>query len=71
MPAFQKAWKDGALVEDVFGPNPFTLHGSVGRSGADNFRPDVAKVETLLGDAGYYKPLTNDGPSGWHNGNLD
>ena len=40
-------------------------------SGADNFRPDVAKVETLLGDAGYYKPLTNDGPNGWHNSNLD
>lgn len=71
MPAFQKAWKDGALVEDLFGPSPFTLHGSVGRSGADNFRPDVAKVETFLGDAGYYKPLTGDGPSGWHNANLD
>jgi hypothetical protein len=71
MPAFQKAWKDGALVEDMFGPSPFTLHGSIGRSGADNFRPDIAKVETFLGDAGYYKPLTGDGPSGWHNSNLD
>ncbi len=71
MPAFQKAWKDGALVEDLFGPSPFTLHGTVGRSGADNFRPDVAKVETFLGDAGYYQPLTSDGPSGWHNSNLD
>lgn len=71
MPAFQKAWKDGALVEDMFGPSPFTLHGSIGRSGADNFRPDIARVETFLGDAGYYKPLTSDGPSGWHNANLD
>jgi hypothetical protein len=67
MPAFQKAWKDGALVEDLRSP----VHGTVGRSGADNFRPDVAKVETFLGDVGYYKPLTGDGPSGWHNGNLD
>lgn len=71
IPAFQQAWKQGATFEDMFGPNPFTLHGSVGRSGADNHRPDVAKVETFLGDAGYYKPLTNDGPSGWHNANLD
>ncbi|CCG40688.1 hypothetical protein [Magnetospirillum molischianum] len=23
MPAFRKAWKDGALVEDLFGPSPF------------------------------------------------
>lgn len=71
IPAFQQAWKDGATFQDLFGPSPFTLHGSVGRSGADNHRPDVAKVETFLGDAGYYKPLTNDGPSGWHSTNLD
>ncbi|MBI2239385.1 MAG: peptidoglycan-binding protein [Magnetospirillum gryphiswaldense] len=71
IPAFQQAWKQGATFEDMFGPSPFTLHGSVGRTGADNHRPDVAKVETFLGDAGYYKPLTNDGPSGWHNANLD
>lgn len=71
MPAFQQAWKQGATFEDLFGPSPFTLHGSVGRSGADNHRPDVAKVETFLGDAGYYKPLTQDGPDGWHSTNLD
>lgn len=71
IPAFQSAWKDGALVEDLFGPKPFALHGSVGASGADNHRPDVAKVETLLGDAGYYKPMTDSGPNGWHNPNLD
>ena len=71
IPAFQTAWKDGALVEDLFGPQPFALHGSVGGSGADNHRSDVAKVETLLGDAGYYKPMTDSGPNGWHNPNLD
>lgn len=71
IPAFQTAWKEGALVEDLFGPKPFALHGSVGASGADNHRPDVAKVETLLGDAGYYKPMTDSGPNGWHNPNLD
>ncbi|MBX9634325.1 MAG: peptidoglycan-binding protein, partial [Magnetospirillum sp.] len=71
MPAFQKAWKDGATFDDLFGPTPFTLYGAVGRSGAENHRPDVAKVETFLGDAGYYKPLSNDGPSGWHSINLD
>jgi len=71
IPVFQQAWKRGATFDDLFGPSPFTLHGSVGRSGADNHRPDVAKVETFLGDAGYYKPLTNDGPSGWHSTNLD
>jgi peptidoglycan hydrolase-like protein with peptidoglycan-binding domain len=71
IPAFQKAWKEGATFDDLFGPQPFGLHGSIGRSGADNHRPDVAKVETFLGDAGYYKPLTKDGPSGWHSTNLD
>ncbi|WP_162136948.1 peptidoglycan-binding protein [Magnetospirillum molischianum] len=28
-------------------------------------------METFLSDAGYYKPLTGDGPSGSHNANLD
>lgn len=71
LPAFRSAWKDGALIEDMFGPEPFKLHGSVGSTGADNHRPDVAKVETLLGDAGYYRPMTSAGPDGWHNPALD
>lgn len=70
-PTFQEAWKDGATFEDMFGDKPFQLHGSVGGSGADNHRPDVAKVETFLGDAGFYKPMTSEGPTGWHNSNLD
>ncbi|MGE5504634.1 MAG: peptidoglycan-binding domain-containing protein [Actinomycetota bacterium] len=68
--AFQKAWRDGAGNDQLFGDDPFTLHGSVGRSGADNHRPDVAKTETFLGQAGYYRP-TADGPSGYHNTDLD
>lgn len=68
---FQSAWKDGALVEDLFGAESINLHGSVGARGAENHRSDVAKVETLLGDAGFYKPMTNLGPNGWHNPNLD
>ncbi len=63
--------KDDALIEDMFGSHPFALHGSVGASGADNHRPDVAKIENLLGDAGYYKPMTDSGPNGGHNPNLD
>lgn len=70
-PAFQKAWRDGATNDQMFGNEPFKLQGSVGGSGVDNHRPDVAKVESFLTDAGYYKPLTEDGPSGYHNGNLD
>ncbi|HLO75372.1 MAG TPA: peptidoglycan-binding domain-containing protein [Magnetospirillum sp.] len=70
-PAFQKAWRDGAPNDRMFGDEPFKLHGSVGGSGVDNHRPDVAKVESFLTDTGYYKPLTEDGPSGYHNGNLD
>jgi peptidoglycan hydrolase-like protein with peptidoglycan-binding domain len=70
-PAFQKAWRDGADNGQLFGDDPFKLQGSVGRSGADNHRPDVAKAETFLGQAGYYQPMTEDGPSGYHNTNLD
>lgn len=71
IPQFQKAWKDGALYDDLFGDRPFSLHGTIGRSGADNHRADVAKVETFLGDTGHYKPMTDNGPNGWHNPNLD
>lgn len=70
-PAFQKAWRDGATNDQMFGNEPFKLHGSVGGSGVDNHRPDVAKVESFLTDTGYYKPLTEDGPSGYHNAGLD
>jgi len=70
-PVFQKAWRDGATNDQMFGDEPFKLQGSVGGSGVDNHRPDVAKVESFLTDAGYYKPLTADGPSGYHNGDLD
>ncbi|NFV81949.1 peptidoglycan-binding protein [Magnetospirillum aberrantis] len=27
--------------------------------------------DSRLSPSGYYKPLTNDGPNGWHNSNLD
>lgn len=70
-PAFQRAWRDGADNDQLFGDDPFSLHGSVGRSGADNHRPDVAKAETFLNQAGYYQPMTEDGPGGYHNGGLD
>lgn len=70
-PAFQKAWRDGATNDQMFGNEPFKLQGSVGGSGVDNHRPDVAKVESFLTDTGYYKPLTEDGPSGYHNAELD
>lgn len=70
-PAFREAWKQGANLKDLFGTEPFKLHGSVGASGVDNHRPDVAKAEAFLHRAGYYKPLTEDGPSGYHNGELD
>lgn len=70
-PAFREAWKQGVNLKDLFGPEPFQLHGSVGASGVDNHRPDVAKAETFLHRAGHYKPLTQDGPSGYHNGDLD
>lgn len=51
IPAFQKAWKDGALVEDMFGPSPFTLHGSIGRSGWHNANLDQA-IRTFQKDKG-------------------
>lgn len=70
-PAFQQAWRQGAGIGDLFGEQAFKLHGSVGGSGTENHRPDVAQVETFLNRAGYYKPLTEDGPTGWHNSELD
>lgn len=52
-PAFQQAWQQGADLGELFGPSPFELHGIVAPSGGDNTRPDVAKVQTLLGKVGY------------------
>lgn len=69
-PAFQQAWKQGAGVGDLFGPEPFKLQGTVSPSGGDNTRADVAKVQTLLGKAGYLD-LGQDGPSGYANPNTD
>ncbi|MBF0324957.1 MAG: peptidoglycan-binding protein [Alphaproteobacteria bacterium] len=70
-PAFQAAWRQGTDATTLFGPKPFELKGSVGTSGADNFRPDVAKVETFLNRTGHYQPLTEDGPGGYHSDSLD
>ncbi|HLO74840.1 MAG TPA: peptidoglycan-binding domain-containing protein [Magnetospirillum sp.] len=69
-PAFQQAWKKGAGIGDLFGPEPFKLQGTVSPSGGDNTRADVAKVQTLLGKAGYLD-LGQDGPSGYANPNTD
>lgn len=69
-PAFQQAWKQGAGLGNLFGPAPFKLQGTVAPSGGDNTRPDVAKVQTLLGRAGYLD-LGQDGPSGYPNPNTD
>ena len=44
--------------------------GSVGAGSSANRRPDVAKVETFLGQTGHYKPL-KDGPSGYVSNSLD
>lgn len=68
---FQHAWKKGADLGEMFGREPFKLHSSVGGSGTDNHRSDVAKVETFLHRTGHYNPMTEDGPNGWHNPNLD
>lgn len=69
-PAFQQAWKQGAGIGDLFGPEPFKLQGTVSPSGGDNTRADVAKVQTLLGKAGYLD-LGQDGPGGYANPNTD
>ncbi|MBI5163356.1 MAG: peptidoglycan-binding protein [Magnetospirillum sp.] len=65
-PAFRSAWKQGKPLTELFGNDVFALHGDVGPSGADNHRPDVAKVETFLANTGHYRPVTDDGPSGWY-----
>jgi hypothetical protein len=69
-PAFQQAWQQGADLGELFGPSPFALHGIVAPSGGDNTRPDVAKVQTLLGKVGYLD-LGQDGPSGYANPATD
>lgn len=69
-PAFQQAWKQGAGLNGLFGPDPFQLHGTVAPSGGDNTRPDVAKVQTLLGKAGYVG-IRDGGPNGYPSDMLD
>lgn len=69
-PAFQQAWKQGAGLNDLFGPDPFQLHGTVAPSGGDNTRPDVAKIQTLLGKAGYVG-IRDGGPNGYPSDMLD
>lgn len=44
--------------------NPAALSGSVGQSGQNN-RRDVAKVETMLGEAGALDLKQTDGPTGY------
>lgn len=67
----QQAWREGSDFDELLGPNPLTLKAKVGVNGADNWRPDVAKVEILLNKAGYYTPPLDDGPTGYHNTTLD
>jgi len=62
--AFQQAWKRGASNAELFGDDPFDLGGSVGAGNSANRRADVAKVETFLGQTGYYQPLKGEGPGG-------
>lgn len=54
----------------AFGPNPFELEASVGRRGA-NDRIDVAKIETLLGKAGYLDLDTTEGPTGFYGARVE
>ncbi|MBI2239251.1 MAG: hypothetical protein HYU59_00450 [Magnetospirillum gryphiswaldense] len=58
-PAFQQAWQQGAGLGELFGPTLFDLHGVVAPSGGDNTRPDVAKVQTLLGRSDYQDAVTH------------
>ncbi|MBI4968658.1 MAG: peptidoglycan-binding protein [Rhodospirillales bacterium] len=56
---------------DLFGPHdPFTLTDGVGQ-GATNRRADVAKVETLLGAAGYHDLDRTEGPTGYFGETLN
>lgn len=63
---FQRAWKNGASLSELFGNSAYALHGSVGPSGADNHRPDVTKVQAFLEKTGHLA-LPEWGPSGWYN----
>ena len=69
--AFQQAWKRGASNAELFGDDPFQLGGALGAGNSANRRPDVAKVETFLGQTGHYKPLKGEGPGGYVNTRLD
>lgn len=63
--ALRADWKEGTEWPDLFGPHdPFTLTDGVGQ-GATNRRADVAKVETLLGAAGYHDLDRTEGPTGY------
>lgn len=55
----------GKSMEAAFGSSPYQLDAPVGRRG-DNGRIDVAKIETLLGRAGYLDLAPTDGPTGYY-----
>lgn len=60
----------GKPMEAAFGSSPYQLDAPVGRRGA-NDRIDVAKIETLLGRAGYLDLAPTDGPTGYYGARLE
>jgi hypothetical protein len=61
--AFREMWKRGTPLDDLYRDGPFTLRGPVGLY-KENQRGDVAKVQSLLHDVGYFDANETDGPTG-------
>jgi peptidoglycan hydrolase-like protein with peptidoglycan-binding domain len=60
---FCNMWRNNHPLDDLFPDNPFLLDNSVGPL-AKNQDSDVAKVQSLLHDAGYLDANQSDGPTG-------
>jgi lysozyme family protein len=61
--AHREMWRRGAPLDDLYPDGPFALRGPVGPY-KQNRQGDVAKVQSLLHDAGYMDANQTDGPTG-------
>jgi peptidoglycan hydrolase-like protein with peptidoglycan-binding domain len=61
--SFRNLWRNNHPLDDLFPDNPFVLDKAVGPL-EKNQEPDVAKVQSLLHDAGYLDANRTEGPTG-------
>ena len=68
--AFRAAWTDGKDLSSLFGRDIFGTKAPVAPQGP-NRRPDVAKIEALLGRTGDLDLSVTEGPTGYYGARLE